>query len=211
MLKCAMFIDATMPTNDAYVARDHRATRAVQSCQNFKLAESFVSRRLRDPTMIVERRASASEFAVGFEPSAARRLRRVVARTSDHSLRATIEPLLMDVPNTSFDVPVRAERTAWSPPAGWRAEPLGDAPAAPAIQTNLPLDDARLGGDLPNLTRDLSGADMAELLVVLAQQATALKLVWEAHVRGALTLPDSLERRVEQARHRVPRFLAPPR
>jgi hypothetical protein len=137
-------------------------------------------------------------------------LRRVVALTSDHTLRATIEPLLMDVPNTSHDVSVRTERTAWAPPTGWRAEPLGDAPA-PTLQTSLPLDDARLGGDLPNLTRDLSGADMAELLVVLAQQATALKLVWEAHVRGALTLPESLERRVEQARQRVPRFLAPAR
>lgn len=117
----------------------------------------------------------------------------------------------MDVPNTSYDVSVRRERTAWAPPQGWRAEPLGDVPVSPSIQTDLPLDDARLGGDLPNLTRDLSGADMAELLVVLAQQATALKLVWEAHVRGAITLPESLERRVEQARHRVPRFLSPAR
>ena len=147
---------------------------------------------------------------MGYEPSAARRLRRVVACTSDHSLRATIEPLLMDVPNSSLDVTARPERTLWSTPAsGWRAEPLGDA-AARSQQADLPLGDVPppLGGDLPNLTRDLSGADMAELLIVLAQQATALKLVWEAHVRGALTLPDSLERRVEQARHRVPRFLS---
>ena len=147
---------------------------------------------------------------MGYEPSAARRLRRVVASTSDHSLRATIEPLLMDVPNTSYDVPARAERASWTPPTpGWRPEPLGDAPPAYSLQTDLPLDDTRLGGELPNLTRDLSGADLAELLVVLAQQATALRLVWEAHVRGAVTLPDSLERRVDQARHRVPRFLAP--
>lgn len=146
---------------------------------------------------------------MGYEPSAARRLQRVVACTSDHSLRATLEPLLMDVPNTSYDVPVRSERTPWTPPAsGWRTEPLGDTPAPRSLQADLPLDDARLGSDLPSLTRGLSGADMAELLVVLAQQATALKLVWEAHVRGALTLPESLERRVEQTRHRVPRFLA---
>jgi hypothetical protein len=148
---------------------------------------------------------------MGYEPSAARRLLRVVACTSDHSLRATLEPLLMDVPITSYDVTARPERAPWTPPApGWRTEPLGDSAPTRSLQADLPLDDAppRLAGDLPNLTRDLSGADLAELLIVLAQQATTLRLVWEAHVRGALTLPDSLERRVEHARHRVPRFLS---
>lgn len=146
---------------------------------------------------------------MGYEPAAARRLRRVVASTSDHSLRATLQPLLMDVPNTSYDVTARPERTRWTAPsAEWSPETLGDGLAPRSVQADLPLEDGRLGGDLPNLTRTLSGADMAELLVVLAQQATALKLVWEAHVRGALTLPDSLERRVEQTRHRVPRFLS---
>jgi hypothetical protein len=151
-------------------------------------------------------------MVMGYEPSAARRLRRVAACTSDHSLRATLEPLLMDVPNTFFDVPARPERVSWAPAApGWSSQTLGDVAEPRTMQADLPLDDARLGSDLPNLTRDLSGADLAELLVVLAQQATALKLVWEAHVRGALTLPDTLEHRVEQARHRVPRFLAPTR
>jgi hypothetical protein len=145
---------------------------------------------------------------MGYEPCAARRLRRVVACTPDLAVRDTLEPLLMDMPNTSVDVAARSERVPWTPAApAWRVEALGDAP--PAHQGELPLDEPRLGGDLPGLTRELSGADLAELLVVLAQQATTLKLVWEAHARGAITLPESLERRVEQVRRRTPRFLAP--
>lgn len=146
---------------------------------------------------------------MGYEPCAARRLRRVVACTSDLAVRESLEPLLMDMPNTSFDVDASV-RAPWTPPApARRVEPLGDAPPVRERQGELPLDEPRLGGDLPGLTRDLSGADLAELLVVLAQQATTLKLVWEAHARGAITLPDSLEQRVAHVRHRVPRFLAP--
>ena len=153
--------------------------------------------------------ACAGELVMGYEPCAARRLRRVVACTSDLAVRESLEPLLMDMPNTSFDVDALV-RAPWTPPTpARRVEPLGDAPPVRERQGELPLDEPRLGGDLPGLTRDLSGADLAELLVVLAQQATTLKLVWEAHARGAITLPDSLEQRVEQVRHRVPRFLAP--
>jgi hypothetical protein len=147
---------------------------------------------------------------MGIEPCAARRLRRVVACTADFVVRDTLEPLLMDMPNTSFDVAARVERVPWSAPTPpRRSETLGDAAPVLERQGELPLDEPRLGGDLPGLTRDLSGADLAELLVVLAQQAAALKLVWEAHARGAVTLPQSLEQRVEQVRRRVPRFLAP--
>ena len=149
---------------------------------------------------------------MGFEPYAARLLRRVVPRTADLVVRDTLEPFRMDMPNTSFDVAARLERAPWSGPTpSRRLETLGDAPPVHERQGELPLDEPRLGGDLPGLTRDLSGADLAELLVVLAQQAAALKLVWEAHARGAITLPQSLEHRVEQVRRRVPRFLAPQR
>jgi hypothetical protein len=64
-----------------------------------------------------------------------------------------------------------------------------------------------MGDDLPALATALDGADFAELLLVMTQQATALTLIWEAHSRGAITLPESLERRVEAARRRMPRFL----
>jgi hypothetical protein len=152
-------------------------------------------------------------MVMGYEPCAARRLRRVVASTLDRSVRDTLEPLLMDLPNTSLDVAARPVRAPRTPPApDRRVEGLGDvAPAGRAVQGDLPLGEARLGGDLPGLTSELSGADLAELLMVLAQQATTLRLVWEAHARGAITLPESLEQRVEQVRNRVPRFLAPRR
>ncbi|HUF29356.1 MAG TPA: hypothetical protein VMM77_01745, partial [Gemmatimonadaceae bacterium] len=135
---------------------------------------------------------------------------RVVASTSSLILRDTLTPLLMDLPNTSLDVAARHSRTPRTSPSAQHGDaPLGGSPAAPrAVQVDMPLDDARLGGELPELARDLSGADMAELLVVLAQQSAALKLVWEAHMRGAITLPDGLEGRVEHVRRRVPRFLS---
>lgn len=147
---------------------------------------------------------------MGYEPCAVRRLRRVVACTSSVLLRDTLTPLLMDLPNTSLDVAARASRTPWTSPAAHRGDDLLGDSLAPsrAVQADLPLDDARLGGELPELVRVLSGADMAELLVVLAQQSAALKLVWEAHMRGAITLPDRLEERVEHVRRRVPRFLS---
>ncbi len=148
---------------------------------------------------------------MGYEPNAARRLRRVVASTSNVLLRETLTPLLMDLPNTSLDVAARPTRTHRGSSDAQRGDKLlGDVlvPTSPAIQADLPLDDRRLGGDLPELARGLSGADMAELLVVLAQQSAALNLVWEAHMRGAITLPDSLEGRVENVRRSVPRFLA---
>jgi hypothetical protein len=145
---------------------------------------------------------------MGYEPLAAHRLHRVAANTPDGAVRSTLEPLLMDVPNTSYDVATRRERASWTPAgAAHRGDMLGDGPAA--CQAELPLDEPRPAGDLPGLTSELSGADLAELLIVLAQQSTTLKLVWEAHARGAITLPDTLAQRVEQARRRAPRFLAP--
>ena len=147
---------------------------------------------------------------MGYEPNAARRLRRVVACTSNALLRETLIPLLMDLPNTSLDVAARPARTHWTSSDAQRGDKLlGDAlVSTPAIQGDLPLNDRRLGGELPELARGLSGADSAELLVVLAQQSAALNLVWEAHMRGAITLPDSLEGRVESVRRSVPRFLS---
>lgn len=142
---------------------------------------------------------------MGYEPAAARRLRRIAACTTDVMLRDTLETLLPDMPNHSPADSAPAPRADWAADA-WSSDALGE-PAPRAVQGDLPLDDERLGGDLPGLARGLSGADTAELLLVLAQQATALRLVWEAHARGAIELPESLMRRVDQARQRVPRFL----
>jgi hypothetical protein len=65
-----------------------------------------------------------------------------------------------------------------------------------------------LGGALDALTAELSAGESAMALLALSEHAGALRLVWEAHVRGAITLPPSVARRVVQARRTVPPFLS---
>jgi hypothetical protein len=65
-----------------------------------------------------------------------------------------------------------------------------------------------LGGALDELTGGLSAGDTAMALLALSEHAGVLRLVWEAHVRGAITLPPTLARRVVQARRTVPPFLS---
>jgi hypothetical protein len=64
-----------------------------------------------------------------------------------------------------------------------------------------------LGEGLEVLTSGLSAEETAMALLALSEHAGALRLVWEAHARGAITLPPSVARRVVQARHAVPPFL----
>lgn len=147
---------------------------------------------------------------MGYEPGAARRLQRIVAHTSDNFLRETLEPLLMELPNTELEIAARPARAPWSTPASVRTrDSLGEQREPRPVQADAPGAEGRFAGDLPALTRDLSAADLADLLVVLAQQSTAIRLVWEAHVRGAITLPATLAHRIAQTRERVPRFLGP--
>lgn len=49
-----------------------------------------------------------------------------------------------------------------------------------------------------------------ELLAAYERQARALDMVWEAHRRGAVRLPESVAEKVEQARVTPPRFLRGP-
>lgn len=67
--------------------------------------------------------------------------------------------------------------------------------------------DGALGGALDGLTAGLSAGETAMALLALSEHAGALRLVWEAHARGAITLPPSVVRRVMQARRAVPPFL----
>jgi hypothetical protein len=48
----------------------------------------------------------------------------------------------------------------------------------------------------------------AQLLSALDQQRRALRLVWEAHARGAVQLPESIAATVERAYVAAPRFLS---
>jgi hypothetical protein len=66
-----------------------------------------------------------------------------------------------------------------------------------------------LGGALDELTGGMSAGDTAMALLALSEHAGVLRLVWEAHVRGAITLPSALARRVVQARRAVPPYLSP--
>ena len=46
-----------------------------------------------------------------------------------------------------------------------------------------------------------------QLLAAYERQARALEMVWEAHRRGAVHLPEAVAEKVEQARVTPPRFL----
>ena len=48
----------------------------------------------------------------------------------------------------------------------------------------------------------------AQLLTAFDRQRRALRLVWEAHARGAVHLPESVAASVERARESEPRFLS---
>ena len=49
----------------------------------------------------------------------------------------------------------------------------------------------------------------AQLLTAFDRQRRALRLVWEAHARGAVRLPESVAATVERACQSEPRFLPP--
>lgn len=86
-------------------------------------------------------------------------------------------------------------------------ETEGPCDLSPPSMTPPPPSDA-LGGELESLVSGLSGCDTALALVSLSEHAAALRLVWEAHARGAITLPPALARRVLHARRSVPPYLS---
>jgi hypothetical protein len=64
-----------------------------------------------------------------------------------------------------------------------------------------------LGSELTTLASTLSDGEAAGALLALSEHATVLRLIWEAHVRGAVALPPTLARRVVQARRSMPAYL----
>jgi hypothetical protein len=134
---------------------------------------------------------------MGYEPGAARRLRLQCATSRDSQLHSILGLLEDDpMPSTPRELVTAAfdlstfEETAEDGPC--------DVPSATRS----------LGGQLDSLTAGLSAGETAMALLALSEHAGALRLVWEAHARGAITLPPSVARRVVHARRSVPSFLS---
>jgi hypothetical protein len=127
---------------------------------------------------------------MGFEPGAARRLRLVCATSRDSQLRSILD-LLEDDPMPS--TPHELLLSTFDETEG------GPCDVSPTRS---------LGGALDSLTASLSAGETAMALLALSEHAGALRLVWEAHARGAITLPPSVAHRVVQARRAVPPFLS---
>jgi len=156
---------------------------------------------------------------MGFEPNARRRLRLVAAATRDPLLGQELVDVLED--DTMEQVPsVDLARAIARCPhcntlhAGTSSrEGLCEGHRA---RWNL---EACLNGESDHeamsehyleslVRRALSTQDGGtELLAAYERQARALELVWEAHRRGAVRLPEAIAEKVEQARVTPPRFL----
>jgi hypothetical protein len=133
---------------------------------------------------------------MGYEPGAARRLRLQCATSRDSQLHSILG-LLEDDPMPS--TPRERVTAAFDRSTFEDAAEDGPCDVPPATRS--------LGGQLDALTAGLSAGETAMALLALSEHAGALRLVWEAHARGTITLPPSVARRVVQARRAVPSFL----
>lgn len=153
---------------------------------------------------------------MSLEPNARRRLKLVCATSRDpelvHDLRQVLEEDQMSfVPSADLlrDIALCAACTQDAPRSGrsglcdahrarWNLE------ACAAAATDMV--------DEPSLDRLVSGVlsspeGGAQLLTAFERQRRALRLVLEAHARGAVQLPDSIAETVERACTSAPRFL----
>jgi hypothetical protein len=131
---------------------------------------------------------------MGYEPGAARRLRLLCAGSRDSQVRSILSDLLEDDPMPSS-------------PRELLLSTFDETDSPCDLSPSLATPPTSLGGELESLVTGLSGCDTALALVSLSEHAAALRLVWEAHVRGAITLPPTLARRVMHARRSVPPYL----
>lgn len=153
---------------------------------------------------------------MSLEPHARRRLQLVCATTRDPDLLTELRQVLEEdpmsfVPSAELlrDIALCAACTQDGPRTG-RAG-LCDAHRA---RWNLEscMAQASDGGEQASLQRlahgVLSSPDVgAQLLAAFDRQRRALRLVMEAHARGAVHLPDSIADTVEKACSSGPRFL----
>jgi hypothetical protein len=156
------------------------------------------------------------EIAMSLEPHARRRLHLVCATTRDPELFTELRQVLEEdpmsfVPSAELlrDIALCAECTQEGPRTG-RAG-LCDGHRArwnlEACMTHA--SDAGEQASLQGLAHGvLSSPDVgAQLLSAFDRQRRALRLVLEAHARGAVHLPDSVADTVEKACASGPRFL----
>jgi hypothetical protein len=138
---------------------------------------------------------------MGYEPGAARRLRLLCATSRDSQLRSILDLLGDDsMPSSPRELLLSTfDETGGGGPC--------DVSSTSSNTINTTSNNRPLGEGLEALTAGLSAEETAMALLALSEHAGALRLVWEAHARGAITLPPSVARRVAQARRAVPPFL----
>jgi hypothetical protein len=150
---------------------------------------------------------------VGFEPAAAKRLRRVWATTSDPVLRrelsATLEEIEMPfVPSPELlrqindcsgcehqDGRVTRDGLCETHRSRWNLELC-------SVHSFTDDGDAELNQIMRTLLADENHS--RQLLGALERQLRALQLVWDAHQIGAVRLPDRIVEVVRQARLGTP-------
>jgi hypothetical protein len=133
---------------------------------------------------------------MGYEPGAGRRLRLLCAGSRDSQVRSILSDLLEDDPMPSS-------------PRELLLSTFDETDSPCDLSPSFSTPPSSLGGELESLVTGLSGCDTALALVSLSEHAAALRLVWEAHVRGAITLPPTLARRVMHARRTGGRLSGP--
>jgi hypothetical protein len=153
---------------------------------------------------------------MSIEPNARRRLKLVCATSRDPELvkdlrQALEEDQMSFVPSADLlrDIALCAACTQDSPRTG-RAGLCDDHRARWNLQACAAAASAM--ADEPSLDRLVSGVLAspdcgAQLLTAFDRQRRALRLVLEAHARGAVQLPDSIAETVERACTSGPRFL----
>ena len=151
------------------------------------------------------------------EPNARRRLQMIAATSRDASLVRDLRQVLGEAHTMSFvpsaellrDVALCAACTQDAPRSG-RAGLCDDHRARWNFEACMAsTSDAADEGSLDRLVHGVlqSPDGGAQLLSAFDRQRRALRLVLEAHARGAVCLPDSIARTVERAAMSGPRFL----
>jgi hypothetical protein len=154
---------------------------------------------------------------MGFEPNAARRLRAMWATTSDPSLRHDLSNALQEFSSMSFVPSADLRRQIALCPACELRDPSAGREGlcdSHRFRWNLELcaADTRRDDTDEALDRIMQGVLASEtsgreLLSAIDRQLRALALVWEAHERGAVQLPERIAESVRLARQGTPRFL----
>jgi hypothetical protein len=149
------------------------------------------------------------------EPNARRRLQLVAATSRDTALVMDLRQVLGEDHTMSFvpsaellrDIALCSACTQDAPRSG-RAGLCDDHRSRwnlEACMASSETDEASLDRLVSGVLQSADGG--AQLLSAFDRQRRALRLVLEAHARGAVCLPDSIARTVERAATSGPRFL----